>query len=65
MHSNAHFKTLEVKTGLFEESETKNQKWDNSIYFDNEEDAYDFLKKLQLLIKIEYPRAYSENWYKN
>ena len=64
MHNNAHFKTLEIKTDLFEESETRNSKWENSIYFDNEADAVDFLKKIKLLIKIEYPRAYAENWFK-
>lgn len=63
MHNNAHFKTLEVKSDLFKEEDTHNEKWDNNIYFDNEEDANEFLKKLQFLIQTEYPRANSEKWY--
>ncbi|MDE6537638.1 MAG: hypothetical protein K2M13_06340 [Muribaculaceae bacterium] len=67
MSNNAHFRTLEVKYGLFEESETHNEKWANSIYFDNEEDAMAMLEKMKELIKSEYPRAKSNKWfeYKN
>lgn len=63
MQANAHFKTLEIKSDLFEEKDTKNEKWRNSIYFDNEADAEEFLKKLQTVICTAYPRANSEKWY--
>ncbi len=64
MNHNAHFKTLTVKSDLFREEDTNNEKWANSIYFDNEEEATDFLKKMQNLISSEYPRADQEKWYK-
>ena len=50
--------------GIHANSGTKKSgNWDGLIYFESEEEAKDFEKKLKNFIRDNYPRAKEEGWY--
>lgn len=55
-----HLKELKVISG-----EAVLKDMEDLIYFDNENDAMDFLKKMQEFIVNNYQRAKDNGWYNN
>jgi len=56
-----HFKYLEVVEEDLNKVDIKDM--NDFIYFLTEKEATDFLNKLKLFIKNNYPRAIQDNWY--
>lgn len=57
-----HFKYLEVIEVELDKVDIKDM--NDFIYFLTEGEAEDFLNKLKVFIKNNYPRANRDNWYK-
>ena len=63
MDANTHFATLKIKDRVPEPGEITNDNWQKCIFFDNEKDAKDFLKKMKTFILDNYSRAKDESWF--
>lgn len=64
MDCNGYFRTIHIKDESKQELEILKENWQNSIFFDNEADAKNFLIKLKDFILKEYPRSKNQDWFK-
>lgn len=70
MTNNSHFKTLKIKS-VNGSDKSKEKDFSNCIYFDNEDEANKFLKKIKGFIRRNYDKAVKEkkekgkDWFKN